>query len=521
VDSDHLNEWQFEALRKCITRGLRIKAAFLCTNTRWKRDLKRNFLYYAIASVCMRHSWTAKRPWRELPGLENIPVHSFASGWAGSWQRMEPATLAEIAHYEVDFVVKFGMYLLRDADTIPARHGVLSYHHGDPSAYRGRPAGFYELLDRATHVGVMVQRIVNKLDAGTVLAFGRCRVLEHSYRATLANLYGNGTHLLHRAMANARDGRVIALGVEGRNCSLPGNVRALTFMVTLAARKVRRLFAGSLSEKQWNVARAPAEALRLRGMTSLKPTHNIPTPRGLAFLADPAVLGPGTILCEGLERNTGKGAIVVVTAEGTRTLDTSALGRGHLSYPHVVKDGELVFMLPEMAQIGAQKIVPIAPDLTLGSPRPLRGVEDVRLVDPTVLHHAGRWWLFAGVPGSAADVLRLWSANSLEGTYTEHPASPVCIDPGGARNAGPVILSDGALYRFGQDNRRLYGDGVFVFRISELTTETYAEERVGEIRVDGVSGPHTIDLDRDEVVFDHYRSKLNLFAWTTKLKARL
>ena len=25
---------------------------------------------------------------------------------------------------------------------------ILSFHHGDPSKYRGRPAGFYEILNR-------------------------------------------------------------------------------------------------------------------------------------------------------------------------------------------------------------------------------------------------------------------------------------------------------------------------------------------------------------------------------------
>jgi hypothetical protein len=32
-------------------------------------------------------------------------------------------------------------------------------------------------------------------------------------------------------------------------------------------------------------------------------------------------------------------------------LDTSALGDGHLSYPHVVRDGD-TYLLPEMAGVG-------------------------------------------------------------------------------------------------------------------------------------------------------------------------
>ena len=74
---------------------------------------------------------------------------------------------------EFDVVIKLGMNLHRDPDDLPARYGVLSFHHGDPSEYRGRPAGFYEVLAGADHIAAIVQRIGNKLDAGKVLAYAR------------------------------------------------------------------------------------------------------------------------------------------------------------------------------------------------------------------------------------------------------------------------------------------------------------------------------------------------------------
>ena len=48
---------------------------------------------------------------------------------------------------------------------------VISFHHGNPSKYRGRPSGFFEILNDEKRSGVIVQKINNELDAGDIYAF--------------------------------------------------------------------------------------------------------------------------------------------------------------------------------------------------------------------------------------------------------------------------------------------------------------------------------------------------------------
>jgi len=60
-------------------------------------------------------------------------MHHFDSEWEGIWQRIPATTNAALATYDVDAVIRYGMTLLRDPDDIPARYGVLSFHHGDPA----------------------------------------------------------------------------------------------------------------------------------------------------------------------------------------------------------------------------------------------------------------------------------------------------------------------------------------------------------------------------------------------------
>ena len=76
--------------------------------------------------------------------------------------------------------------------------------------------------------------------------------------------------------------------------------------------------------------------------------------------------------------------------------------------------------------------------------------------------------------------LELFHAPDPIGPWVPHSLNPVFVgDPSsGARMAGRLVVSDGTLYRFGQDCGRMYGHKIVAFRIDELTTTGYNETRV-------------------------------------------
>ncbi|MFM7494014.1 MAG: hypothetical protein ACKO2A_08925, partial [Acidimicrobiaceae bacterium] len=128
-------------------------------------------------------------------------------------------------------IIKFGMNLLKDPQDIPSKYGVLSFHHGDPSEHRGRPSGFYELLTGANHVGAVVQQLSNKLDAGTIRSFGKYRIINHSYRQTLENLFANSASLLRLAILNCVSSVVVDISTTGENHRLPLNKTVSKFVL--------------------------------------------------------------------------------------------------------------------------------------------------------------------------------------------------------------------------------------------------------------------------------------------------
>lgn len=72
--------------------------------------------------------------------------------------------------------------------------------------------------------------------------------------------------------------------------------------------------------------------------------------------------------------------------------------------------------------------------------------------------------------------MRLFTADSLNGEYKEHPCSPITTDLDRARNAGRLFARDRATLRPCQDCSLGYGKQLSVMRVSELTPTTYKEE---------------------------------------------
>jgi hypothetical protein len=521
VDSEMIARWQFEALKLAIERGLSVRCVYVCDNTIVRRKYFKHAGYYALNLFSMRHRWAKKVSWRGLIKPE-IPVHHFKSDWVDGWQRLRGDTLHEMSGYKFDFVIKFGMYLLRDPNKIPATYGVFSFHHGDPSQYRGRPAGFYELMNGASHIGVMVQRLSNELDAGIVMAFCTCKISQHSYQSTLENAYRNGSFLLSKALKNALDGKFLPHPTSGPNYRLPNNWVVLKFVILLAVRKMRRLFYGAFIEKKWRIAHSVnIDMGALSSVMYLPVKEVIPIPSGYAFLADPIVFDDQTLLCEAMERSSGKGRIIAVSIDGVVRLDTASLGGGHFSYPFLARIGGGVYLLPEMSEMGPQLLATLTNELKIDQAAFLKGLEDERIKDPTLFNYDGRWWLFAGKQEASADMLFLWSSECIQGPYEEHPESPIVMDPSCARPAGPIVEFNGELFRPGQDNRGSYGNGITICKISQLSSERYREECVAEIRVKNAFGPHTLGIKLNSTVIDFYEEKLNPLAWLSRLKNKI
>ncbi len=178
VDDLSLSEWQKRAIEDS-SEYLDIQLVLSCRNSATKKSVIKHCGYYFLNILSLKNDMTRRV---QLDSRGSEVIH-FDSDYEGAWQRIPEDVCARILDKGIKLVIKFGMSLLR-IDGGLQRLDILSYHHGDPEYYRGRPAGFYEIYENADSVGIIVQKLSNKLDAGEVLVRGYSKVHHHSYKKT-------------------------------------------------------------------------------------------------------------------------------------------------------------------------------------------------------------------------------------------------------------------------------------------------------------------------------------------------
>lgn len=281
---------------------------------------------------------------------------------------------------------------------------------------------------------------------------------------------------------------------------------AASSAVRTALWAVRQLF----SQERWSVGiiDEPIESVFTRG--ELGDPRWLPNPSRRRYLADPFGLPDSDlILAECFDQLRQQGEIVALTADGSveRPSPQPVIrSDGHLSYPYVFQDDGVTYCVPETGdQRQATLYRAVAPDNTW---EPVGTLVDGRtIIDPTIIRHDGRWWLFCtdGDVGPGSTLLIFHTA-TLDGSWEPHRHNPVKVDIRSARGAGTPFVVDGRLIRPAQDNEEGYGRAVVFNEIEELSPHAFTERTVGRIepplRSRHGGGVHTISSWGDRTLVD-------------------
>lgn len=183
----------------------------------------------------------------------------------------------------------------------------------------------------------------------------------------------------------------------------------------------------------------------------------------------------------------------------------------HLSYPFVFEWDGKVYMVPKSR---ANKTI----DLYECVEFPYRWrftktlIANISAVDLTLLHHAGKWWLFTAVSENEAaapnvELFLFYSDDLLDGQWTSHPRNPIVSDARSARPAGSLLLESGKLFRPSQNCTETYGHGFDLNEITVLSELDYCERRTISVRPDwdrGILATHTYAHQGSLTVIDAF-----------------
>jgi len=510
-----ISRWQLAAL-EMAQESIDVVLVLNCKNTSSKRNYIKYFCYYALNIFTLKNSLTK---WAPI-NLEQTKVFNFESIYKGAWQSFSKEVYDAMDGERVDLVIKFGMGLLR-LDEHQKMPPILSFHHGDPSKYRGRPAGFYEIFNREKSTGIIVQSLSNKLDAGEIYAYAESKVVNYSYKKTALNFYSNSVPLLNKAIVNLSNQTPIQRSVNGKNYRLPSNYKVISFLLLLCLNMIKKVSYGLFFEKRWKIATSPNNLSLNKSEELLSQFFKeVPIQEKYNFYADPFYSEDGKkVRFEALDSRTGLGDIIELETKNHSNQRVFLSGE-HFSYPCSFMYDDEEYLLPEVASYSAQYFIATN---KIDEKYYLKGLEDKRIVDATLHLKDGKAYLFFGESNTAHTVLNLWISDSPYGKFKPHPMNPVVISPSSARMGGKIINHKGKTLRFGQNNSGEYGESISVMQITALSEKDYKEAEIGKITIEEFRGPHSIGFNSDmsEILIDYYTNKFSLLAGVRRIKARL
>jgi hypothetical protein len=200
------------------------------------------------------------------------------------------------------------------------------------------------------------------------------------------------------------------------------------------------------------------------------------------YIADPFLIQRGAnwyMFFEVLNRESRKGELAVAESDDGLHWKYSQIILSepfHLSYPYVFEWENEYYMIPESAEADGIRLYQA--EVFPHRWSPVKTILPGCYADPSIFYHNQKWWLFAA---QGHDRLYLFFADDFLGPWQEHPQSPLIIgDPHWARPGGRVVLFDGQLIRFAQDDFPTYGLKVHAFGITELSTAAYEEKLIAD-----------------------------------------
>jgi hypothetical protein len=342
-------------------------------------------------------------------------------------------------------------------------------------------------------------------------------------RRNLQRLHRCGTMAFHQ-QAESRFGLPSAIAPTPKT-SAPTGFRMLAFRATLEFRRL--LVPYFMIRDQWQIALrrrgaddpAWGSARWCRGFRFLDAPHD-------RFWADPFLFKRGDetwLFFEDYCWIAGRARISCgrLGPDGALGPVSVALDKPyHLSNPLIFeRDGEIL-MIPETM---AQRRVEIyrCRDFPTRWELAATPIQDLDIADPCVIHHDGRWWLFAAVAEFGClgwEDLHVFWADDLAGPWRPHANNPVVSDVGAARPGGRMFVRDGTLHRLAQDSAGGYGSGLRLWAVEELSPTGYRQREVAALDPFkfGMNGVHAYDFTDEFETVDgrHYQAVLG--KWRVK-----
>lgn len=212
LDEPVMERWAIEAVERAI-RDADASVDLLVLGTDEDAGASRSRWERYASSVTEYGAWTPVLAWHRLVSapdyLEKSPiedrrwfddaevVRTASEPADGFGQRLPESTVERIDGADVDLLFRRGFGILKGEVLTTPTYGVVSFHHGNVRAYRGRPTAVWEFVNGEPTAGITLQRLTEELDGGEIVVEKEIDVSEHrTWQETKRTLFEQSTDML-------------------------------------------------------------------------------------------------------------------------------------------------------------------------------------------------------------------------------------------------------------------------------------------------------------------------------------
>jgi hypothetical protein len=393
----------------------------------------------------------------------------------------------------VHCLIRCGSGVLQGEILNATKYGVLSFHHGDNRVNRGGPSGFWEVLNKESSSGFIIQRLTKELDGGEVVFRGNM-MTANLWLMNNAQLIEKSNIFMKKVLKNiANDQKLessekICLHDRPLLKISSWTVMFKYFFYISIPKIIDALASRFFGHKitRWSIAFAKHNNFS----KSLWRFTEVENPKGRYF-ADPFVFnyrGDTFLFAEDYSQHNSKGSISAMQVIGNTVEHIGVVLEEdfHLSFPFVFEAYDEIYMVPESSQareIRLYKCIDFPRTWELEHVM----MENVSAADTMIFKQDNLWFMLTNICsaniGDHQSELHIFYSENLK-TRNWLPiksGNPVLFDSQKARNGG-LVQHKGSYYRINQvQDMSHYGKAFEIKKILDINENTYQEEKVMKI----------------------------------------
>jgi len=439
----------------------------------------------------------------------------------GFFYQYKREDIIKIKELDLDVLIRCESGILKGEILNTTNFGVLSLHHGDNNIYRGSPPGFWEIVNKESSTGFIIQQLTDQLDAGNIIFRGYVPTKKF-FLENCDFVKEKSFYYLKNILAEIASKNKLPEFLESKPYSniiykQPDIYIILKYFFRFVYLYLRDIFYFKILDKK-KLSSLYISTGHWKNLAMYK-SDKIDSPI-CKSISDPFLLEfnkKNYCFFSQYDFKNKKSVICLHEILGSQILKLGTILEENfsLSFPFVFKYNQKVYLLPNHNITSGIRIYECEEFPYKWQLKKIL-FKNIYLKNNLIFFYDNLWWLFSNVDVANNNDYNseLFIFYSKEGPLTEnwipHTKNPILVDSNLAKNSG-IIIDDNLIYRVvSRKEKANIREEVSINKITFLDNKNYSEEEYCIIKANfkkGLAGINGFSYQNNIAIFNGIENK--------------